>query len=120
VCSDETEDDFISIEVEDHQELKRIDDQIADLVLCLDSTLDTIATIESMYKLFGDNVGHHGTRDAERSAYGPDTVIFALRDQTRHVANTRNKAEALLSKVRNTRTLVSENSHRSTTTWLSF
>jgi hypothetical protein len=108
VGCDAAEDDFISIEVEDHQELKQIEDQIADLILCLDSTLDTVSTFEDMYQLFGDHQNHtiQRTQTTRRSAYGADAVIFALREQAKEIAYTRKKAEALLSKVQNTRTLV--------------
>jgi hypothetical protein len=110
VGCDEIEDEFISIEVEDHQELKQIEDQIADLILCLDSTLDTVSTFEEMYHLFDDhqNFGIEQTDNEKRYAYGADAVVFALREKAKEILYTRKKAEALLSKVQNTRTLVSD------------
>jgi hypothetical protein len=108
VGCDEAEDDFVSIEVEDHQELKQIEDQIADLILCLDSTLDTVSTFEEMYELFRDHqdFATKGDEKPRRSAYGSDAVVFALREKAKEIAYTRKKAEALLSKVQNTRALV--------------
>ena len=99
---------FFSIEVEDHQELKQIEDAISDLILCLDSTLDTVSTFEEMYDQFRF---HQDDTDSvegppAKQAYGSDAVIFALKEKVREIRYTRKKAEALLSKVQNTRTLV--------------
>ena len=103
------EDEIIKIEVEDHQELKLIEDEIADLILCLDSTSDTVSTFEDMYDQFQNN--QHGqsshNESLRKSAYGSDAVVFALKEKSKEIAYTRKKAEALLSKVQNTRTLVS-------------
>lgn len=105
---DESEENFVSIEVEDHQELKQIEDRIADLILCLDSTLDTVSTFEEMYGQFSDHQNQALAADElpPRSAYGSDAVVFALKEKAKEIAYTRKKAEALLSKVQNTRTLV--------------
>jgi hypothetical protein len=86
-----------------------IEDQIADLILCLDSTVDTASTFLDMYKRI--HVIQGKTQPSEElshfSAYGSDAVVFALKEKEKEVAYTRKKAEALLSKVQNTRTLVS-------------
>jgi hypothetical protein len=102
------EEDFITIEVEDHQQLKLIEDQIADLILCLDSTSDTVSTFLDMYNQFQDVQSTLTSLNeaTTRSAYGTDAVVFALKEKLKEVAYTRKKAEALLSKVQNTRTLV--------------
>lgn len=99
---------MVSIEVEDHQHLKQIEDDISDLLLCLESTLDTVSTFQDMYDQFRV---HHDDTDTDKCArqslaHETDAVIFALREKTKEVAYTRKKAEALLSKVINTRTLV--------------
>ncbi|KAF2872633.1 hypothetical protein BDV95DRAFT_391903 [Massariosphaeria phaeospora] len=106
IGSEDEEEDFISIEVEDHQQLKQIEDQIADLILCLDSTSDTVGTFQDMYDQFRANRMHEPLSH-EASAYGSDAVVFALKDQAKEVAYIRKKAAALLSKVQNTRTLIS-------------
>ncbi|KAF2797930.1 hypothetical protein K505DRAFT_126262 [Melanomma pulvis-pyrius CBS 109.77] len=102
-------DDFITIELEDHQELKQIEDKIADLILCLDSTSDTVSTFMDMYDQFRDNRDDEPSlkTSSHKSAYGSDAVVFALKEKFKEIAYTRRKAEALLSKVQNTRTLIS-------------
>jgi Mg2+ and Co2+ transporter CorA len=109
MIGEEEDDDFISIEVEDHQELKQIEDQTADLILCLDSTLDTVSTFMEMYEHFQT---HYASKRSINepltdSAYRFDAVLFALREKRRWIGEYRKKAEVLLSKVQNTRTLIS-------------
>ncbi|KAF2635941.1 hypothetical protein P280DRAFT_167845 [Massarina eburnea CBS 473.64] len=101
--------DFISIEVEDHQELKQIEDQIAELILCLDSTLDTVTTFQEMYKQFCDNYIsiNQAEEPCRKPAYENDAIMNGLRGEAREIAQTRKIAESLLSKVQNTRTLIS-------------
>jgi hypothetical protein len=61
-----------------------------------------------MYEQFRDhqNLETRANERPRRSAYGSDAVVFALREKAKEIAYTRKKAEALLSKVQNTRTLV--------------
>ena len=108
IGDDDNDSDFISIEVEDHQELKQIEDQIADLILCLDSTMDTVATFMEMYEHFQIHQEDQNAPEEPKkhSAYGSDAITFALKEKRRWIAETRKKAEVLLSKVQNTRTLV--------------
>jgi hypothetical protein len=100
---------LLSIEVEDHQKLKEIEDRTADLMLCLDSTSDTIDALEAMY----DNFRHQESSVKRPSSGDPirhsgnDAIITALREKAKEVVYTRKKTEVLLSKVQNTRTLVS-------------
>ncbi|KAF1940154.1 hypothetical protein EJ02DRAFT_406954 [Clathrospora elynae] len=100
---------FLSIEAEDYQDLKQIEDEISDLMLCLESTLDTVSTLKEMYGKFHlhpeDN---NSMQDSQyQSIYASDAVVFALEEQAREVSYTRKKAETLISKVQNTRTLIS-------------
>jgi hypothetical protein len=62
-----------------------------------------------MYEQFREhqNLSIQENEKPRRSAYGSDAVVFALREKAKEIAYTRKKAEALLSKVQNTRTLVS-------------
>lgn len=108
VGDENDEDNFVSIEVEDHQELKLIEDQIADLILCLDSTMDTVSTFMDMYEQFRFHQRNVKSSDESPtvSAYGSNPVVFALNEKEKELSYTRKKAEALLSKVQNTRTLV--------------
>lgn len=108
MIGDDSAKQSLSIDVEDHQDLKQIEDEISDLMLCLDSTLDTVSTFEEMYDHFrthqDDTESIRGS--PSRSVYGSDAVVFALREKAKEISYTRKKAEALLSKVQNTRTLV--------------
>lgn len=106
----EDESDFICIDFEDHQIMKGIEDQIADTILCLDSMLDTVEVFGDMYEQFRE---HHREEpkvpDGLRiSAYGTDAVVFGLKEKAREINHTRKIAGSLLSKVQNTRTLVSD------------
>lgn len=102
VCIGTEDDDenFLSITVEDHQQLKQIEDDVADLVLCLDSTSDTLTTFQDMYGQFCQH------QHDQRSPRTSDAVAVALREKEKEIAYTRRKAEALLSRIQNTRTLV--------------
>lgn len=99
---------FLSIEIEDHQRLKQIEDDISDLLLCLVSTLDTIATFEELYDQFCMHRDGFAASRAQGAGFAPtnDAVGFALKERRRETAYLCKKAEALLSKVQNTRTLV--------------
>ncbi|OAL48748.1 hypothetical protein IQ07DRAFT_85531 [Pyrenochaeta sp. DS3sAY3a] len=106
IGDDDLDNQFLSIEVEDHQHLKQIEDQISDLMLCLDSTLDTVSTFEDMYIQFQDHQ-EDGRSISDGSTRASDAVIVALKEKSKEVSYFRKKAEALLSKVQNTRTLIS-------------
>lgn len=101
------EESFISISVEDHQQLKQIEDYVSDLILCLHSTSDTLETLEEMYEQYCQyqRVTEHHEKNQRRLMYN-DAVAVALAEKAREIAYTRRKAESLLSKVQNTRTLV--------------
>lgn len=89
---------FGSIHLNDHQDLKEIEDRASDMLLCLDSTSDTIATLTSM----------HARSVIERGENTTGSEIgIVLEEKMREAAYIRRCAEALLSKVQNTRSLVS-------------
>jgi hypothetical protein len=91
-----------TVDVEDYQNLKETEDRASDVLLCLDSTLDTVTTIKSMYcrclKRSGDTTSECVQED--------DGVLFALDEKEKDVAYSRKKVSALLFKARNTRALV--------------
>jgi hypothetical protein len=99
------ETDFVTLRVEDHQALKQIEDEIADMLLCLDSTLDTVSTFLEMYDQTS-NSQLESIDIASSTSHCFDIIAASLREKTKEVLYTRKKAEALLSKVQNTRTLV--------------
>lgn len=98
---------IISIEVEDYQELKKIEDRISDLILCLDSTLETIMVFEEMYAHYRE---YHVERGEKKPAPIPlntnDKIAHALRNKRKAVTNYRQKAKDLSKKVQSTRALV--------------
>jgi hypothetical protein len=102
------DDNFIPITFEDHQELKMVEDRVADLILCLDSTLDTVATFEEMYEQFSghQNMDLSVGDDNRNSTYGVDAVVRGLRKRAREISYTQKLAKVLLKKVQTTRTLV--------------
>ena len=106
-----SEENIVAITVEDHQQLKRIEDNVADLILCLDATSDTLAIFMEMCAHYFER--REATRQedqAESGASDPsDSVSRALQDKAREIAYTRRIAESLLSKIQNTRALVSCN-----------
>ncbi|KAF1358404.1 hypothetical protein EJ07DRAFT_156999 [Lizonia empirigonia] len=108
ICAENNEDNFVSITVDDHQQLKQIEDYVADLILCLDSTSDTLTTLNGMYEHYCEN--HHSSNRLDRVQHPSahtDAIAVALAEQAREISYTRRKAESLLSKVQNTRTLIS-------------
>ncbi|CAI6338061.1 unnamed protein product [Periconia digitata] len=109
VGSDDDSPEFISIDFEDHQEMKVIEDQLAETILFLDSMLDTVTVFRDMYEQFRE---HHidASRilgDSRNSSYNTDAVVFGLKEKAREIQHTRKIAVSLLSKVKNTRTLIS-------------
>lgn len=99
---------LITITVEDHQQLKEIEDDVADLVLCLDSSLDTLVSFVRMYEDFGRRrqklqPGGESRKDPPTRI---DTVVMAFEEKAQEVSYTRKKAESLLAKIQNTRNLV--------------
>lgn len=85
-----------------------VEDRVADLILCLDSTLDTVATFEEMYEQFAGQQSMASSISGEprESAYGIDIVIFGLRKRAREISYRQKQAKVLLKKVQTTRTLV--------------
>jgi hypothetical protein len=94
---------FVTVELDDYQRLKDIEDRISDVILCLDSTLDTLRTFVSMLK------SHFVSPAAEPQLLVKprvDTLLYVLKEKQREVAYARKKAEAMLAKAQNTRALV--------------
>lgn len=103
VSTDDDPDNFIEITPDDHLELKQIEDETADLILCLDSTTDTLTSFKERYD-------HFRQRQSDmRLVNVSDGVSAALKDQVKEIQYTKRKAEALLAKIKSTRALVSTN-----------
>ncbi|KAF1928585.1 uncharacterized protein M421DRAFT_391418 [Didymella exigua CBS 183.55] len=77
-----TEDDpnnFVKITPDDHLELKDIEDRATHLILCLDSTCDTLTSFEEMYDQFCQR------QDNIRLFHPLDAVDVALKDKVKEI-----------------------------------
>ncbi|KAH7094612.1 hypothetical protein FB567DRAFT_600226 [Paraphoma chrysanthemicola] len=102
--------DHYVVDVNDYQSLKTIEDRASDALICLDSTLDTVKTLQEMHGRY--LLGFRTTREPDDPStnrlYTPhDDIMFALQEQENEVLYSRVKIEALLSKAQNTRALIS-------------
>lgn len=89
--------------VDEYQSLKDNEDRAADILLCLDSTLDTITTLKGIYL---QDLRSSSTSLAEPTQRD-DELLFAFDEKLKDVAYAHKKVEALLIKAQNTRALVS-------------
>lgn len=97
------------VDVQDYQSLEEVEDRTSDVLICLDSTLDTVTTLASMYRKYfrktstappaGPSCVH------QQDDY--DEISSALDNKKRELNYSRKKVEAILSKAQNTRALVS-------------
>jgi hypothetical protein len=70
---------FVTVELVDYQRLKDIEDRISDVILCLDSTLDTLRTFVSMHK------SHFASPAAEPQLLVKprvDMLLYVLKEKT--------------------------------------
>ena len=94
-----------TVDVQDYQSLKEIEDRGSDVLLCLDSTLDTVTTIRERYTSYP--LARDGLKQEDIRTQ--DEMLFALEEQRKSIQYSRKKVEALLSKAEHTRALVSQN-----------
>jgi hypothetical protein len=95
--------------VQDYQDLKVVEDKTSDMVLCLDSTHDTVTTLAQMYRQYRStpSPGSAHLISNLQPTLGSDEVPFALDEKLKDVAYSRKKAESILTKAQNTRALAS-------------
>jgi hypothetical protein len=98
-----------TVNVQDAKDLKDIEDHTTDMILSLESTLDTVSTLADMYRRYyctSPNLlkpdDNHAMHKCES-----DEILIALQGKEKDITYTRKKAEALLTKAQNTRALVS-------------
>jgi len=91
-----------TVDVQDYQSLKEIEDRASDILLCLDSTMDSVTTLTDMYQRL--TVAPDGKSGEE--TLKEDEILFALHEKSRDIGYSRKKVEALLIKAQNTRALV--------------
>lgn len=104
VSSVEDDENVEIISYEDRQKLKKIEDQVIDILLILDSTLDTTLSLLERYTHFSKPLQ---LAEQKRIAYGTDPIIFALNEKSQEITYARKKAKALASKIQSTMKLVS-------------
>ncbi|KAH5568152.1 hypothetical protein HBI25_052550 [Parastagonospora nodorum] len=92
-----------TVDVQDYQSLKEIEDRGSDVLLCLDSTLDTVTTIRERYTSYP--LARDGLKQEDIRTQ--DEMLFALEEQRKSIQYSRKKVEALLSKAEHTRALIS-------------
>lgn len=95
---------FVSVDVDDYQTLTEMGDHTSDVIMCLDSTLDTISTLIDVSDRFSKL--SKGTPSSTEPRDYSTTSSDALKAQQRDVMYLRKSAEALMSKVNSTRSLV--------------
>lgn len=90
------------LDIQERQELKAFEDQLIDIFLVLDSTLDTISSFKEKYQEFCLDI----KPPLEDQANKFDSISCALEEKQREVLLTRKKVEALHTKIQGTMTLV--------------
>lgn len=101
-------DAFVTVEVDDYQNLKDIEDRILDVQLCLDSTLDTLSTFLDMHVTYLHNASDSSTYGdpVPRQGLKKDLISYVLKEKQRDVTLSRRKTETMLAKAQTSRALV--------------
>jgi len=99
----EDNEDFKFLDYDQEQELKQVEDQIVDILVSLDSTLDTITALLNIYEHFNKTFG----RDLEESSIDDwDAIKLTFREKQQDIIYMKQKVEALSSKLQGTKALV--------------
>lgn len=88
--------------VEDRQRIQELGNLVADLIVMIDSTIDTITSLNEKYQIL--------QRDGDPGSVNTilkNTVLFALWEKQRHAVLIRKKAKALRGRVQGAAQLVS-------------
>ena len=93
------------MDVDERQIIKDFEDSIVDMLLVLDSTIDTISSLIENYKQFCLDTDINAV-DTNGEEFDP--VAFALREKYREVMFSRKKIETLQTKVQGMSNLVSK------------
>ncbi|KAL9119592.1 MAG: hypothetical protein Q9187_003855 [Circinaria calcarea] len=95
----------LSLDNEERQELKDIQDQIIDILVVLDSILDVIAVMIEKYNQFSHNID---TPLENPTAAEFDPIQIALREKQQEAQLSKKKVEALHMKIQGTISLLSD------------
>lgn len=92
------------IDLEERQRLKQVEDEILDLQMIFDSTLDTIDCLVQIYETTKRCVVADSSVEVDNDS--PDLVLTALKDRRRDAQLYMSKARTLRAKVQSTSQLV--------------
>ena len=99
----EDNEDFKFLDYDQEQELKQVEDQIVDILVSLDSTLDTITALLNIYEHFNKIF----RRDLEGSSIDDwDAIKLTFQEKQQDIIYMKQKVEALSSKSQGTKALV--------------
>ena len=104
VASIEADDPTQTIDVEERQKLKDLEDQIIDITSVLESIKDTIVSLLEKYNQCRRDFGR-GVDMSDDAGFDP--IDFALWEKQRDVDSNRKKVETLRIKIKSTIELVS-------------
>jgi hypothetical protein len=90
-------------EFEERQRLKQVEDKVLDVVMVLDSTLDTVSSLLEKYT---ELRRQNDAPFEDPSSSTQDSIVFALQEKRREVLLIRKKIDALHAKVQGTMQLV--------------
>ena len=91
------------LDKEERQELKAFQDQVIDILVVLDSTMDTITFMIEKYEQFCHDIK---TSSADLADNQPDPILLALRENQQVSDISKKKVEASNTKVQGTISLV--------------
>lgn len=94
---------MITVQVEERQHLKELEDQILDVILVPGSTCDTILSLIENYRRFRQDPCVWEEPDDG----GYDAIDIAFQEKLRDVSSNREKARTLHAKLKSTIELVS-------------
>ncbi|KAF2035537.1 hypothetical protein EK21DRAFT_96760 [Setomelanomma holmii] len=106
---DDTAQSHYTVNVHDTKAFKDVEDETTDMILCLDSTLDTARALATLYRRVYCHRSHSIT-DGEfldEQDYTGDELLVALSEKEKDISYAREKAKALLMKTQHARALVS-------------
>ena len=91
-------------EFEERQQLKQVEDKILDLIIIMDSTLDTIDALSRAHQ---ELCSLMAMQHPDRGPIKNHLISFGLAEKRRDILSYRSKIEALRSKIKSTTKLVS-------------
>ena len=95
------------LDIEEHQSLKDLEDQMVDIILVLETTVDLILTLQGQYMQFNRDSGRKSEKVDDNEDWA-DAIGIAFQEKQKDAISSRRKVETLLAKVKGTVKLVRE------------